>query len=119
MPPKVELDLYVSAGSRPSQRACENLARLLADYDPADVVWRIREVARDPSDARASEVEITPTTVLRGRVRAHLVGDLRDTDELITLLRIAEVRERPGAGRGAPAPAAQVAMHEAGPGRPA
>jgi DNA-binding response OmpR family regulator len=94
-PAKLLLTLYVTSGSRSSQKATRNLHRLLQPVDPTSYRVAIRDVATlDSAEADDDRIVVTPTLVLRmegGRV--WVAGDLSDTRMVADLI-----------ARGLPAP---------------
>lgn len=85
--PRVELVLYVTAGSIASIRAARNLHRVLADYDATDVAVRVVDVEQHPDLAAEDRVDFTPAVVRRAPApRWRLLGDLRNRKPLDDLL---------------------------------
>jgi hypothetical protein len=91
-----QLVLYVSPDSRPSMKARRNLETVLSSYGPESVRLEIRDVTRDALLAEADRVVFTPTLLVRGAAAAPawIVGDLRDPEIIVNLLRMTGL-ERP------------------------
>jgi circadian clock protein KaiB len=90
----LELVLYVAGQTPPCLRARQNLERLLAGHQRADVRVEIRDVADDFEAAERDHVVFTPTLIVRaGGVEARALGDLADAAALDGILGLALERE--------------------------
>ena len=89
---KVELVLYVSSASPASIHAQRNLERLLAQVDASQVKLTVRDLVTDPQAGDADRIAFTPTLVkVYPEPRMWLLGNLRDTEILLDLLRVCGV----------------------------
>ncbi len=89
---KIDLVLYVSAASRSSTQAKDNMERALAAFDRDEVAYSICDLQENLETAEHDRVVFTPTLVKRHpEPRMWIVGDLRDGDVVSDLLRISGV----------------------------
>ena len=92
---KVELILYVSSESSVSMQAKRNLERLLDRFDTSQVKCSVCDLVRDPLAGEDDRVAFTPTLVKRfPEPRVWVLGNLRDPDVLIDMLRVCGVDAR-------------------------
>jgi len=91
----VEIALYVADGCERSSKAIEILAEVLGRFDPGEIDVQVLNVARvEQSVLDADGVDGTPTLIVRRPLPLRLVGDLRGTRFLTTLLDVAEISRR-------------------------
>lgn len=89
---KVELVLYVSSKSPASMQARRNLERLLGQVDTSQVKLTVCDLEANPTAGEADRIAFTPTLVKTyPEPRMWLLGNLRDTDILLDLLRVCGV----------------------------
>lgn len=94
-PYKVELTLYVSSASTSSLQARRNLERLLAQFDTSQVKCTVCDLVREPLAGEADRIAFTPTLVKRyPEPRVWVLGNLRDPEILVDLLRVCGVDAR-------------------------
>lgn len=94
--PAVELALYVADGCERSSRAIEILAEVLSKFEPSELQCVVHNVARvDPAELEEDGIHTTPSLIVRRPLPLRLVGDLRGTRFLTTLLDVAEISRRP------------------------
>jgi two-component system response regulator GlrR len=89
---RIEFVLYVSSASPTSVHAQRTIERLLARYDPAQVKLSVRDLVREPLAGEADRIAFTPTLVKKfPEPKMWLVGNLRDPELLVDLLRVSGV----------------------------
>ena len=89
---RIELVLYVSSDSPVSIVAQQNIERLLSRYDPAHVTLTVCDLASEPLAGDADRIAFTPTLVKKfPEPRMWFVGNLRDPEILVDLLRVSGV----------------------------
>jgi DNA-binding NtrC family response regulator len=89
---KIEFVLYVSSESPASVQARRNVERLLSQFEPSQVKLTVRDLVRDPSAGDADRIAFTPTLVkVYPEPKMWLLGNLRDSDVLLDLLRVCGV----------------------------
>jgi len=90
--PKVEFVLYVSSASPTSVQAQRNIERLVARFDRSQVKLTICDLVHDPLGGEADRIAFTPTLVKKyPEPKMWLVGNLRDSEILVDLLRVCGV----------------------------
>lgn len=90
--PKVEFVLYVSSASPVSVQAQRNIERLLSQFDASQVKLTVCDLVREPLAGEADRIAFTPTLVKRfPEPKMWLVGNLRDPEILVDVLRICGV----------------------------
>ena len=90
--PRVEFVLYVSSASPTSMQAQRNIERLVGQFDRSQVKLTICDLVRDPLAGEADRIAFTPTLVKKyPEPKMWLVGNLRDSDILVDLLRVCGV----------------------------
>jgi two-component system response regulator GlrR len=89
---KIELVLYVSSESPASVQARRNLERLLGQFDPSQVKLTVRDLVDDPMAGDGDRIAFTPTLVKTfPEPKMWLLGNLRDAEILLDLLRVCGV----------------------------
>ena len=89
---KVEFVLYVSSASPTSMQAQRNIERLVAQFDRSQLKLTICDLVRDPLAGEADRIAFTPTLVKKyPEPKMWLVGNLRDSEILVDLLRVCGV----------------------------
>jgi two-component system response regulator GlrR len=89
---RADLVLYVSAESAASLQARRNLERLLSRFDTSQITMTICDLGREPNAGEADRIAFTPTLVRRyPEPRMWVLGNLRDTDVVADMLRVAGV----------------------------
>lgn len=89
---RADLVLYVSADSAASLQARRNLDRLLSRFDTSQINVTICDLGREPNAGEADRIAFTPTLVRRyPEPRMWVLGNLRDTDVVADMLRVAGV----------------------------
>ena len=89
---KMELVLYISSASPASVQARRNLERLLSQFDATQVKLTVKDLVTDPCAGDADRIAFTPTLVKTyPEPRMWLLGNLRDSDVLLDLLRVCGV----------------------------
>lgn len=93
---RIELVLYTAGPSPASMRALRQMKNLLARYDPAQVDFKVVDLARGrPDSAEEDHILLTPTLVQRNPLpRTWVVGDLEDTTLIEDLLDHSGVERR-------------------------
>lgn len=92
---KVELVLYVSSASPISVQSQLNIEQLLTRFDASQVKFSVCDLEREPLAGDADRIAFTPTLVKKyPEPRMWLVGNLRDSEVLTDLLRVAGVDAR-------------------------
>ena len=82
-----ELVLYVAGQTPACLRARQNLERLLAAHERADVRLEVRDVVDHVDAAESDHVVFTPTLIVRaGRVETRALGDLADSSAVEAIL---------------------------------
>ncbi len=90
--PKVEFVLYVSSASPTSMQAQRNVERLVGQFDRSQVKLTICDLVHDPLAGEADRIAFTPTLVKKyPEPKMWLVGNLRDSEILLDLLRVCGV----------------------------
>ena len=90
--PKVEFVLYVSSASPASVQAQRNIEKLVSQCDRSQVKLTICDLVRDPLAGEADRIAFTPTLVKKyPEPKMWLVGNLREPDILVDLLRVCGV----------------------------
>ena len=90
--PKVEFVLYVSSASPTSVQARRNIERLVARFDRSQVKLTICDLVQDPLAGETDRIAFTPTLVKKyPEPKMWLVGNLRDSEILVDLLRVCGV----------------------------
>lgn len=85
---RVELVLYVSSASPASLQALRNLEHLLEQFDAAQVVLSVCDLARDPTAGAADRIASTPTLVRRHpEPKMWVLGNLKEPEIVADLLR--------------------------------
>lgn len=93
---RIELMLYMAGRSPASMRALRQMKKVLAEYEPAQVDFKIIDLAQGrPASAEEDHILLTPTLVRRSPLpRTWVVGDLEDTTLISDLLEDSEVERR-------------------------
>jgi CheY-like chemotaxis protein len=93
---RIELVLYTAGRSAASLRALRQMKSLLAQYETAQVDFRIIDLAEGrPASADEDHILLTPTLVQRTPLpRTWVVGDLEDTTLVADLLDHSGVERR-------------------------
>ena len=90
--PLVEFTLYVSSESPVSVQAQHNIERLLSRYDQSQVKLTVCDLVREPLAGDTDRIAFTPTLVKKfPEPRMWFVGNLRDPEILVDLLRVSGV----------------------------
>jgi circadian clock protein KaiB len=90
--PKVEFVLYVSSASPASMQAQRSIERLVSQCAPSEVKLTVCDLVRDPLAGEADRIAFTPTLVKKyPEPKMWLVGNLREPDILVDLLRVCGV----------------------------
>ena len=90
--PKVEFVLYVSSASPASVQAQRNVERLVGQVDRSQVKLTICDLGQDPLAGEADRIAFTPTLVKKyPEPKMWLVGNLRNSEILLDLLRVCGV----------------------------
>jgi two-component system response regulator GlrR len=91
-PHKVELVLYVSSASSLSAETQRTIERLLTRFDASQVKFSVCDLEREPLAGDADRIAFTPTLVKKyPEPKMWLVGNLRNSEVLADLLRVAGV----------------------------
>ena len=86
---KIEFVLYVSSASPVSVQAQRNIERLLSHFNASQVKLTVCDLVREPLAGEADRIAFTPTLVKKfPEPRMWLVGNLRDPEILVDLLRV-------------------------------
>jgi two-component system response regulator GlrR len=94
-PARAEFVLYISSASPSSLKALRNMQRLLQEYEPSHVLFRICDLVKDPTGCDEDHIAFTPTLVKRQPgPRTWIVGDLEDSSVVADLLSYAGVEKR-------------------------
>lgn len=89
---KVELVLYVSSASPISVQTQRTIERLLTRFDASQVRFSVCDLEREPLAGDADRIAFTPTLVKKyPEPKMWLVGNLRNSEVLADLLRVAGV----------------------------
>jgi len=93
---RIELLLYTAGRSPASMRALRQMKKVLAGYEPAQVDFKIIDLAQGrPASAEEDHILLTPTLVRRSPLpRTWVVGDLEDTTLISDLLEHSGVERR-------------------------
>jgi circadian clock protein KaiB len=85
---RIELVLYTAGRSPASMRALRQMKSLLAQYESAQVDFKVIDLAEGrPASAEEDRILLTPTLVQRSPLpRTWVVGDLEDTTLVADLL---------------------------------
>ena len=90
--PKVEFVLYVSSASPASVQAQRNIEKLVSQFDRSQVKLTVCDLVRDPLAGEADRIAFTPTLVKKyPEPKMWLVGNLREPEILVDLLRVCGV----------------------------
>jgi circadian clock protein KaiB len=90
-PRKLKLRLYVAGASPNSTTAIRNLSALLERHAPQDVELELVDVLTRPEEGLQAGILVTPTMVkLAPSPQRRIVGNLRDTDALLSVLGLTE-----------------------------
>jgi CheY-like chemotaxis protein len=96
---RVELVLYVSSVSVASRLARRAVERVLADFDPSQVRYSVRDLVQEPDAGAEDRIAFTPTLVRRYPApRVWLLGGIRDPLIVSDLLRACGVDTRSSPG---------------------
>lgn len=95
-PTKIDFILYISAASPASLKATRNMMRLIDQYPPGVIGFRLRDLAKEPiRDVDEDRVTFTPTLVKRGPAgRAWVIGDLDNIKYVADLIAAAGVEKK-------------------------
>lgn len=93
---RIELLLYTAGRSPASMRALRQMKKVLAEYEPAQVDFKVIDLAEGrPASAEEDHILLTPTLVRRSPLpRTWVVGDLEDTTLISDLLEHSGVERR-------------------------
>jgi CheY-like chemotaxis protein len=90
--PKVEFVLYVSSASPASMQAQRNIEKLVSQCEPSEVKLTVCDLVRDPLAGETDRIAFTPTLVKKyPEPKMWFVGNLREPDILVDLLRVCGV----------------------------
>ncbi|WP_375770216.1 response regulator [Archangium gephyra] len=94
---RIKLVLYTAGRSPASLRALRQMKSLLAQYESAQVDFKVIDLAEGrPTSADEDHILLTPTLVQRSPLpRTWVVGDLEDTTLVADLLDHSGVERRP------------------------
>lgn len=96
VPPLVELRLYIAGQSPKSMRAVANLRRTCEEHLPGRYQLELIDLLEHPERARADEIIAVPTLVRASpRPVRRIIGDLSDTEKLLTGLQVQREVGRP------------------------
>lgn len=91
-PKTLKLRLYVAGASSNSTAAARNLRALLERYAPQSAELELIDVLARPEDGLHAGILVTPTMVkLSPPPERRIVGNLRDTEALLSVLGLTEV----------------------------
>ncbi len=86
---KVILTLYVAGSTPRSERAIENIHRIVSDFLKGDCGIEVIDVLEEPGKAEDARILVTPTLVREEpRPERRIVGDLSDTEKVLKGLNI-------------------------------
>ena len=84
----MKLRLYIIEGNLPSQRAVDNLQKLI-EATPGSIQYEIIDMEQQPERAEADNIVAAPTLFRYSPEPAiRLIGDLSDLDRVSTILSL-------------------------------
>jgi len=90
--PRIEMRLYVARGSPTSERALQNLQRILQRWIPADVQWTIIDAPHCPAEAELDDIALTPTLLIKRPMHMRIAGTFERPDTIERALEAAGAR---------------------------